>query len=68
MYVEANADQWPRRMGHINARILEVLNKADAEDVRLSRGVSPWGSCAIEKSIWQSHPKKSNLGVTVPFI
>ena len=67
LHAEVNADQWHRRMAHINARILELLNKTDANGVNFSGGVSPCDVCAIGKSIQQPHPKKSNLGITMSF-
>lgn len=67
LHAEVNADQWHRRMGHINGRSLELLNKTDANGVRFSGGVSPCDVCAIGKSIQQPHPKKANLGITMPF-
>ena len=67
LHAEVNADQWHRRMAHINARILELLNKTDANGVNFSGGVSPCDVCAIGKSIQQPHPKKSNLGITMCF-
>ena len=66
VHAEVNADQWRRRMGHINARSLELLNKTDANRVSFSGGVSPCDVCAIGKSIQQPHPKKANLGI-MPF-
>ena len=67
LHTEVNADQWHRRMGHINARSLEPLNKTDANGLSFSGGISPCDVCAIGKSIQQRHPKKSNLGITMPF-
>ena len=54
-------------MGYTNARSLELLNKTDANGVSSSGGVSPCDVCAIGKSIQQPHPKKSSLGITMPF-
>ena len=67
LHAAVNADQWHRRMGRINARSLELLNKTDADGVSFTGGVSPGDVCAIEKSIQQPHPKKSSLGITMPF-
>ena len=66
LHAEIDADQWHLRMGHINARSLE-LNKTDANGVSFSGGVSPCDVCAIGKSIQLPHPNKSNLGITMPF-
>ena len=36
VHAEVNADQWRRRMDHINARSLELLNKMDANGLSVS--------------------------------
>ena len=67
LHAEVTADQWHRRMDHINARSLELLSKTDANGVSFSGGVSPFDVCAIGKSFQQPHRTKSNIGITMPF-
>lgn len=66
LHAEVHADQWHRRMRHINARNLELLDKTDINVVRFSKGVSPCDVGTIATSIQQSHLNKSNLGITMP--
>ena len=44
------ADNWHRRMGHINAKGLDLLNKTDGNGMRFVGGVSDCDLCAIGKS------------------
>ena len=67
LHAKVNADQWHRRLGHINERSMELLYKTEANGVRFSGGVSPCDICAIGKSIQQPHPRKANLGINMPF-
>ena len=67
LHPEENVDQWHCRMGHVNTRSLELLNRTDANGVSFNGKVSRCDVCAIGKTIQQLHPKKSNLKITMPF-
>ena len=51
---KADADTWKRRMGHINGRRLELLNKTDDNGASFKGGVSSYHVCAIGKSTHQA--------------
>lgn len=64
--VEANADQWHCRMGHISPRSLDLLNKKGRQRRELQQRLSRSDVCAVGKIIHQPHPEKFNFRITMP--
>ena len=58
------ADNWHRRMGHINAKRLDLLNKTDGNRMRFVGEKLDCDVCTIGKSTQRAHPKKAGLNVS----
>ncbi|CAB1103798.1 unnamed protein product [Ectocarpus sp. CCAP 1310/34] len=54
-----SADTWHRRLGHLNARSLDILRKDTGTGVDYRDSLSPCGVCQIAKHKQSPHPKQS---------
>ncbi|CAB1109566.1 unnamed protein product [Ectocarpus sp. CCAP 1310/34] len=61
----ASANTWHQRLGHPNVQVLEQLARIDGSGVHLRDSFSACGTCKINKSSQQNHPKIANMdGIT----
>ena len=61
----ASANTWHQRLGHPNVQVLEQVSRIDGSGVVLRDSFSACGTCKINKSTQQNHPKTVNTdGIT----
>ena len=58
---------WPRRIGHINTRSMDILRKEKENDVEYTGDLPTCDVCARGKSAQQAHPKRTSYDVSRPF-
>eukprot|EP00903_Cladosiphon_okamuranus_P012044 g11309.t1 len=56
----ASANTWHQRLGHPNVQVLEQVARTDGSGVVLRDSFSACGTCRINKSTQQNHPKTVN--------
>eukprot|EP00903_Cladosiphon_okamuranus_P019947 g18331.t2 len=56
----ASANTWHQRLGHPNVQVLEQVARTDGSGVVLRDSFSACGTCKINKSTQQNHPKAAN--------
>eukprot|EP00752_Nemacystus_decipiens_P017171 g15384.t1 len=56
----ASANTWHQRLGHPNVQVLEQVARIDGTGVKLRDSFSACGTCKINKSSQQNHPKTAN--------
>ena len=61
-----SADTWHRRLGHLNARSLDILRKDTGTGVDYRDSLSPCGVCQIAKHKQSPHPKQSTRELSRP--
>ncbi|CAB1115388.1 unnamed protein product [Ectocarpus sp. CCAP 1310/34] len=61
-----SADTWHRRLGHLNARSLDILRKDTGTGVDYRDSLSPCGVCQITKHKQSPHPKQSTRELSRP--
>ncbi|CAN0281850.1 unnamed protein product, partial [Ectocarpus fasciculatus] len=61
-----SADTWHRRLGHLNARSLDILRKDTDTGVDYRDNLSPCGVCQIAKHKQSPHPKQSTRELSRP--
>eukprot|EP00903_Cladosiphon_okamuranus_P015299 g14134.t1 len=61
------ADLWHRRMGHINAKSLDVLRQQTDNGIDYRGDLQDCGACPLGKSSQQPHPKHAAYGVSSAF-
>ena len=61
-----SADTWHRRLGHLNARSLNILRKDTGTGVDYRDSLSPCGVCQIAKHKQSPHPKQSTRELSRP--
>ncbi|CAB1099771.1 unnamed protein product [Ectocarpus sp. CCAP 1310/34] len=61
-----NADTWHRRLGHLNARSLDILRKDTGTGVDYRDSLSPCAVFQIAKDKQSSHPKQSTRDLSRP--
>ena len=68
MNAMTNAQLWHRRLGHLNKRILELVQRRDGNRVVFDGSIDHFDVCAVRKSHQLAHPKKvTHAGITAPF-
>ena len=65
--LQAPADLWHRRMGHVNPQSLWILRDASDNGIYFSDSVSPCDVCAFGKSKQERHPKTTAHNTARPF-
>ena len=65
----ANAQVWHRRLGHLNKRSLELLNRENGNGVAFDGSIADCNVCAVGKRSHQlPHPKKAkHAAINAPF-
>ena len=58
MFAPHDANLWRRRMGHLNAQSLKILNNTADNGMEYSGTFSPCDICSVEKSKQRNHPKR----------
>ncbi|CAN0420188.1 unnamed protein product, partial [Ectocarpus sp. 13 AM-2016] len=61
-----SADTWHWRLGHLNARSLDILRKDTDTGVDYRDNLSPCGVCQIAKHKQSPHPKQSTRELSRP--
>ncbi|CAB1109266.1 unnamed protein product [Ectocarpus sp. CCAP 1310/34] len=61
-----SADTWHRRLGHLNARSLDILTKDTGTRVDYRDSLSPCGVCQIAKHKQSPYPKQSTRELSRP--
>ena len=68
MKVVSNAQLWHRRLGHLNRRILELMQRRDGNNITFDGTIADCDVCAVGKGQQLAHPKKAqHAGITRPF-
>ena len=68
MNVVSNTQLWHRRLGHLNRRSLELMQRHDGSGITFNGTIADCNVCAAEKSQQLAHPKKAHhAGITRPF-
>ncbi|CAN0421397.1 unnamed protein product, partial [Scytosiphon promiscuus] len=62
-----SANLWHRRVGHVNARYLDVLRRIGGNGVEFTGDLQSCDVCAIGKSSQQPHPKVARNDIRHPF-
>ena len=63
-----NAQRWHRRLGRLNKRSLELLQRRDGNGVAVDSSIDHCDVCAVGNSHQLAHPKKAKLADTIaPF-
>ena len=62
-----SAELWHRRMGHINHKSLDVLNKKPASGVDYTGDLKNCSTCPLGKSAQQPHPRQATYNVLRSF-
>ena len=64
----SNAQLWHRRLGHLNIKSLELMQRHDGNGITFDSNRADCGVCAVGKSQQLAHPKKAqHAGITRPF-
>ena len=58
MNAVTNAQLWPRRLGHLNKKSLELMQRRDGKGVAIDGSIDNCNVCAVGKSHQLAHPKK----------
>ena len=62
-----NAQLWSRRLGHLNRRSLELMQRHDGNGITLDGTIADCDACAVGKDQQLAHPKKArHAGITRP--
>ena len=68
MNTVTNAQVWHRRLGHLNRRSLELINRKSCNGVEFDVSFADCDVCAVGKSHQLAHPKKANhAAINAPF-
>ena len=68
MNVMTNAQGWHRRLGHLNKRSLEPMNRKNGNGVAFDRSIADRDVCAVGKSHQLAYSKKANhAAINAPF-
>ena len=68
MNAVSNARLWHRRLGHLNRRILELMQWHDGNGITFDGTIADCDVCAVGKGQQLAHPKKDqHAGITRPF-
>ena len=68
MNAVSNAQLWHRRLGHLNRRSLELMQRHDGNCVTFDGTIANCDVCAVGKGQQLAHPKKTqHAGITRPF-
>ena len=68
MNAMANAQLWHRRLGHLNKRSLEHMQRRDGNGVAFDGSIDHCDVCAVGKSHQLAHAKKAkHADITSPF-
>ena len=63
-----NAQLWHRRLGHLNKRSLELMQRLDGNAVAFNGSIDHCHVCAVGKRHQLAHPKKvKHADITAPF-
>ena len=63
-----NAQLWHRRLGHLNKRSSELMQRHDGSGVTFDGSIGHCDVCAVGKSDQLAHPKKAkHANITAPF-
>ncbi len=60
----ASANTWHKRLGHPNIQVLQQVARIDGSGVVLRDSFSACGTCKINKSTQQDHPKNVSTDIT----
>ena len=68
MNAVANGQVWHRRLGHLNKRSLERMNRKNDNGVTFDGSMADCGVCEVGKSRLLAHPKKAkHATINTPF-
>ena len=68
MNAVSNAQLWHRRLGHLNRRSLELMQRHDGKGITCDGTIADCGVCTAGKGQQLAHPKKAqHVGITRPF-
>ena len=68
MNAATNAQVWRRRLGDLNKRSLELINRKYGKGVAFDGSIADCDVCAVVKSHHLAHPKKANhVAINAPF-
>ena len=68
MNAVSNAQLWHRRLGHLNRRSLELMQRHDGNDIAFDGTIADCEVFALGKGQQLAHPKKAqHAGITRPF-
>ena len=68
MNAVTNAQVWCRRLGYLNKRGLELMNRNNGNGVAFDCSIANCDVCAVGESHQLAHPKKANhAAVNAPF-
>ena len=68
MNAVANAELWHRRLGHLNKRTLDFMQRRDSNGITFDGTLADCDVCAVGKSHQLAHPKKAeNADIKAPF-
>ena len=68
MNAVANAELWHRRLGHLNKRTLDFMQRRDGNGITFDGTLADCDVCAVGKSHQLAHPKKAeNADIKAPF-
>ena len=56
---QVSADNWHRRLGHMNPANMELLREMDGNGIEYTGTASGCDICAVGKSTQKPHPKKT---------
>ena len=60
MNAVTNAQVWHRRLGHLNKRSLEIMDRKNGKGVAFDGSIANGDVCAVGKSHQLAHPQKAN--------
>ena len=64
----SNAELWHRRLGHLNRRNLELLQRHDGNGINFDGTIADCDVCAVGKGQQLAHPKEAqHASITRPF-
>ena len=68
MNAKTNAQLWHRRLGHLNKRSMELMQRRDGNGVAFDGSTDHCDICAVGKSRQLAHPTKmKHDDITAPF-
>ena len=68
MNAVSNADLWQRRLGHLNRRSLELMQRHDGNGITFDDTIVDYDVCAVGKGRQLAYPKKAqHAGIIRPF-